>query len=195
MFTFLFVTSISLLSGLEQVGTHRYTPFQWSLWFLSEYWISEEIPILFRIYTLFSKSWQFWTFRMNYVNMGDAPNLACMLTNTGLSHHSIKAKDPKLVTALWEDRKRKPKREGLYRGVSLSKLSLPESLQKKLANNGMLIWEVSPHLDTSALNTRKPLNSLYSAVSLTRCTSNQQQRKNANLWKDREVSWSLWKWC
>lgn len=47
----------------------------------------------------------------------------------------------------------------------------------------------------SALNTQKPLNSLYSAVSIRRCTSSQQQSKNANLWKDREVSWSLWKWC
>jgi len=44
----LFVTSVSLLSGLEKVGTHRYTPSFNEVFDSSEYWISEEIPYPFQ---------------------------------------------------------------------------------------------------------------------------------------------------
>ena len=77
------------------------------------------------------------------------------MNSTKSYQNLIKAEDLKFVILLLEDRKRKPKQERLYRGVSLSKLLLSESLQEKLANNGMLIWEVSPHLDTSLLLTHR----------------------------------------
>lgn len=156
----------------------------------------KKFPILFRIYTLFSKSWQFWTFRMNYVNMEDAPDLACMLTK----HRFVPPLYQGQGSKVCDHSVRGQKEKAQMGRVVQSSLFIQAVITRVPAGKTSKQWNAdlgsqSPFRHLSALNTRKPLNSLYSAVSLTQCTSSQQQRKNANLWKDREVSWSLWKWC
>lgn len=158
----LFVTSVSLLSGLEKVGTHRYTPSFNELFDSSEYWISEEIPypfqdihFIFQILTVLNLQNELRKHGGCPWSRLHADKAPVQMNSTKSYQNLIKAEDLKFVILLWEDRKRKPKQERLYRGVSLSKLLLSESLQEKLANNGMLIWEVSPHLDTSLLLTHR----------------------------------------